>query len=119
MLLSLDFSNLFPDHLEVGRFIQSKFGNALLMDKAGYVYKTSCRDKQGRKIYWICREYEKKQIDKSLKCKARATTDGIHIRGWSNEHNHEPPTELQLQNYKFGNSGVKRDSSVKYQKKIG
>ena len=88
------------------------------MDKAGYVYKTSCRDKKGKKIYWICREYEKKQIDKSLKCKARAVTDGIHIGQWTNRHNHEPPTEVQLQNYKFGNSGVKRDSSVKYQKKI-
>merc|ERR1712166_59506 len=48
------------DQLEVGNFIQSKFGNALLLDKEGYVYKTNCKDKTGRKTYWICRDYGNK-----------------------------------------------------------
>ena len=107
IFVNLDISNLFPDHLDMGKFIQSKFGNAILMDKAGFVYKT--KSKIGKKIYWICRESDKKQIDKSSRCKARAiTTDGIHIKTWKNEHNHEPPTKAELQEY-IRKYGVKKD----------
>jgi hypothetical protein len=101
---------LIPDGLEVGTFIQSKFGNALLLDKEGHVYKTNCKDKIGRKIYWICREYEKQSksgIDKGLRCTARATTDGIHVKKWKGVHNHPPIREAHLQDYKYGKTGVK------------
>ena len=90
------FSNLIPDkNLEVGRFIESKFGNALLMDKNGYVYKATKKSKSGRKIHWVCRDYDR---DKNKKCYAKATTDGIHIIEFHVEHSH-PVTEFHRQNY--------------------
>ena len=91
----MNFSNLIPDNLEVGRFIESKFGNALLMDKNGYVYKATKKSKSGRRINWVCRDYDR---DKNNKCYAKATTDGIHIVEFHVDHSH-PVTEFHRQNY--------------------
>ena len=93
----------------MGAFIESKFGNSLLLDKEGHVYKTNCRDRIGRKIYWICREYEKQGkagIEPGSRCTARATTDGIYVKNWKGPHNHPPVTEAHLQDYSFGKTGT-------------
>lgn len=96
------FPICFPDPLntnefEVGRFIESKYGNSLLLDSAGYVYRIN--RKRNRKIYWVCRETR----IKGFKCPAKATTNGIYITNLSEKHNHDP-TEEQKQNYdrKYG-----------------
>ena len=97
-----NFSNLFADplkteDLEIGRFIESKFGNSLLMDKAGYIYRAN--RKRNSKIYWMCRENK----IRGLKCPAKAVTQGVYIIGLSEQHIHQP-TEPQKQNYdrKYG-----------------
>jgi hypothetical protein len=105
--------NLLPDQLEVGNFIKSKFGNALLLDKEGYVYKSNCKDKTGRKTYWICRDYGNKNAKIVDSCPARATTDGIYVKKWKGIHNHPPTTEAHLQNYKYAKTGVKYDRKKK------
>ena len=107
------FLNLLPDQLEVGNFIKSKFGNALLLDKEGYVYKSNCKDKTGRKTYWICRDYGNKNAKIVDSCPARATTDGIYVKKWKGIHNHPPTTEAHLQNYKYAKTGIKYDRKKK------
>ena len=52
-------------------FMKSKYGNAVLMDKSGYVYRSNL--KREAKIYWRCRNSEK------FKCPARAVTDGFYV----------------------------------------
>ena len=63
------------EDLEIGRFIESKFGNSLLMDKAGYTYRAN--RKRNSKIYWMCRENK----IRGLKCPAKAVTQGVYIIG--------------------------------------
>ena len=69
----------------------SQRGNAMLLDKFGYSYKTDRKNKTG-KIYWICCECNKIN-DKKIKMKtkkyfARAITDGIYVKQWNGKHNH-------------------------------
>ena len=92
------------EELEVARFVESKYGNHNLMDKAGHVYVVNHRNKTGEKIYWTCREYKRTQGRKirhnsvEEKCPARLTTLGIHIIASKGAHNH-PVIEHQLENY--------------------
>ena len=83
--------------LEIARFVDSKFGNHMLVDKAGHIYQVNTRNPKGTKIYWICRQKQREK-DPTKKCNARATTTGIHVLAWTGEHNH-PVIEHQLQNY--------------------
>jgi predicted RNA-binding protein YlxR (DUF448 family) len=88
--------------LEQGKFILSQRGNAMLLDKFGYAYKTDRKNKTG-KIYWICCECNKIN-DKKIKIEtkkyfARAVTDGIYVKQWNGEHNH-PLNEKMLLNPK-------------------
>ena len=69
--------------LEEATFMKSKYGNALLVDKAGYVFRTNL--KKESKIYWRCRNYER------FKCAARAVTEGFYVISWTGEHCHERP----------------------------
>ena len=46
----------------MAKFVESKYGNPMLLDKGGHVYKSSV--KRGRKIYWTCREKNKKCLSK-------------------------------------------------------
>ena len=65
------FSNLITDPLhaaeggvfepEMGRFVESKFGNTLLLDKAGFVYLVKHKMKNSSKIHWACREFKKEK----------------------------------------------------------
>ena len=87
----LFFSNLFLDSLEQGKFIMSKRGNAMLLDKFGHSFTTVRKNEKG-KIYWICcdcsKEKWKKIQDKNKQYFARAVTDGIYVKEWNGEHNH-------------------------------
>ena len=65
-------------------FMKSKYGNAVLMDKAGYAYRSNL--KKETKIYWRCRNSEK------FKCPARAVTDGFQVMSWTGLHSHSLPT---------------------------
>ena len=76
-------SCLIADNLEEAIFMKSKYGNAVLTDKAGYMYR--CNLKKESRIYWRCRNSEK------FKCNARAVTDGFHVTSWTNGHTHHPP----------------------------
>ena len=46
----------------MAKFVESKHGNPMLLDKGGHVFKSSV--KRGRKIYWTCREKNKKCLSK-------------------------------------------------------
>ena len=72
-----------PDHLEKATFVRTKFGNAMLVDTAGFVY--NCNNKTKNKIFWKCRDYFKH------KCTAKATTEGLYIAFKSGSHIHSPP----------------------------
>ena len=61
-------------------FMRSKFGNAVLMDKLGYVYRSNL--KKESHMYWRCRDYER------FKCNAQAVTDGFYVMCWTGTHNH-------------------------------
>ena len=74
----------FTDKVEEAMFMKSKYGNAVLMDKAGYAYRSNL--KKETKIYWRCRNSEK------FKCPARAVTDGFQVMSWTGLHNHSLPT---------------------------
>ena len=65
-------------------FMKSKYGNAVLLDKAGYAYRSNL--KKETKIYWRCRNSEK------YKCPARAVTDGFQVMSWTGLHSHSLPT---------------------------
>jgi len=69
------------EHEEV-KFVMSKFGNALLVDKAGYMYYKTHGSKITDKIYWICCDRKK------FKCFGRATTEGFYIVNKASKHNH-------------------------------
>jgi len=72
--------------------MKSKFGNALLVDKAGYAYRSS--QKKDSKIYWRCRDSDK------FKCGARAVTDGFYIMAFTNVHCHHPTAAEALKKEK-------------------
>lgn len=72
------------EELEEAMFMKSKYGNAVLMDKSGYVYRSNL--KKESKIYWRCRSSEK------FKCPARAVTDGFQVVSWTGIHSHQVPT---------------------------
>ena len=63
---------------------ESYKGNPILLDKEGYIFKTNT--KRGKKTYWCCRDY------KLQNCLARNVTVGIHVKMWSNAHNHKRRT---------------------------
>merc|ERR1712037_734407 len=69
------------EHEEV-KFVMSKFGNALLVHKAGYMYYKTHGSKITDKIYWICCDRKK------FKCFGRATTEGFYIVNKASKHNH-------------------------------
>ena len=98
------FSHLFADPLnkdesELARFVESKNGNPLLVDKKGHVFQTVRTNVDGTRIYWKCREYKRVKKHKGDKpCHAKAVTKGIHVLQWTEEHNHEV-VEHQLRNY--------------------
>ena len=69
-----------PEKKEEAVFMRSKFGNAVLMDKSGYAYRSNL--KKETKIYWRCRDSER------YKCCARAVTDGFYVINWTGSHNH-------------------------------
>lgn len=79
----------------MAQFVESKFGNHLLMDKMGHVYQVNNRSRNGTKIYWTCRQRTR---IKDKMCVARGATKGIYVLKWTGEHNHEV-IEHQLQNY--------------------
>ena len=78
------FKIYFTDKVEEAMFMKSKYGNAVLMDKAGYAYRSNL--KKETKIYWRCLTSEK------FKCPARAVTDGFQVMSWTGLHNHPFPT---------------------------
>ena len=77
--------------LEPVQFVRSKFGNALLMDNAGYLYQKSGENQAKTKIYWKCLNNSKsiqnsKQKTIPYKCRARANTEGFYITGYHSSH---------------------------------
>ena len=66
----------------MAKFTTSRMGNPQLVDSAGYEYTKHSSDASGYKIYWRCSKY------KSLKCLARAKTEGNYILESAGEHNH-------------------------------
>ena len=68
--------------LEVAKYVQTKYGNALLLDRNGYVYGRNARN--GSKMYWCCRNKDKDA------CLARATTDDNYVTYWKGLHTHPP-----------------------------
>ena len=79
---------LFVDKLEQAKFIESKFGKLMLLDRNGQVFTCGQGYKQGGKNWWRCREYMRKKGGNQEKCPAKATTDGMNVLSWRYEHNH-------------------------------
>ena len=79
---------IFVDKLEEAKFIESKFGKPMLLDRNGQVFTCAQGYKQGVKNWWTCREYMRKK-GKPKKCPAKATTDGMNVVSWRYEHNHQ------------------------------
>ena len=85
------------DGLDDAQFIVSRRGHAQLVDKAGYIYNK--HHLPGKKVWWKCSEYHKKQFD----CKARATTEGSYITKYSNCHTHPVPELVERETGKGTN----------------
>ena len=66
----------------MAKFTTSREGNLKLVDAAGYEYTKHSSDPSGIKIYWRCTK------NKSLKCSARATTEGNYVVKNIGLHNH-------------------------------
>ena len=80
---------LFVDKVEQANYIESKFGNPMLLDRNGQVFTANGGyKKNGDKNWWRCREYMRKRKSNQEKCPAKATTDGMNIVTWRFEHNH-------------------------------
>ena len=81
-------SYLFPfvGKLEKAKFIESRAGKPVLLDKNGQGFTSE--KKHGDRLYWQCREYRKQIRRNQEKCPARATTVGIYVKSWRCEHNH-------------------------------
>ena len=78
-------SNLFADLFEMAKFTTNTKGNPQLVDMAGYEYTKIRNARSGVKIYWRCSKY------KSLKCSAKAITEGSYVVrsvGEQCRHNH-------------------------------
>ena len=73
---------------EVAKFIQTKNGNKLLYSE-GYVYSRNGGNVDESKIYWQCRNKNKKE-----RCPARAVTDGDYVIDQKGVHIH-PANILQ------------------------
>ena len=68
------------NELEKARFVESRTGNPMLLDKDGYIFFSNKKGKNW--TYWKCKETD------SRKCPARAYTKDIYVAKWSNQHNH-------------------------------
>ena len=80
---------LFVDSPEQAKYIESKFGNPMLLDRNGQVFITANGGyKKGDKHWWRCRESRRRRQSKLEKCPAKATTDRIDVVTWRYEHNH-------------------------------
>ena len=64
----------------MARFTTSAHGNPMLLDSEGNTYRKN--NSTNERIHWRCSKY------KSLKCPARATTEGNFVVKWVGEHNH-------------------------------
>ena len=76
---------MFADSFEMAKFTTNRKGNPQLVDTAGYEYSKNRINASGDKIYWICSRH------KTLKCPARATTEGNYVIksiGQQCQHNH-------------------------------
>ena len=79
---------LFVDNPEQAKYIESKFGNPMLLDRNGQVFTANGGYKKGVKNWWRCRESMRRRKSNLKKCPAKATTDGMNIVTWRFEHNH-------------------------------
>ena len=89
---------LIPDEeYEDVKFTMSKCGNALLVDKAGYMYHKvkNQRSKITDRINWICYD------GKKFKCFGMAMTEGVHIINKASKHNHKPKPEQSKDSFSF------------------
>ena len=75
------------DEFEVAIFIESRYGNPMLVDKEGYIFNTIKRSPDGTKTYWKCSQYKRKDLRKNG-CPVKAITKGIHVLKWTEKHNH-------------------------------
>ena len=77
------------DKLEKAIFIESSQGNPMLMDNLGHIFNsiTTRNVDDTKKIYWRCRESNRKG-SKGDPCPVKATTRGIHVIKWTEKHNH-------------------------------
>ena len=74
-------SNLVPDEsFEMARFTTSAHGNPMLVDSERKTYQKHV-SKNGI-THWRCSKY------KSMKCHARATTEGNYVIKSVGQHNH-------------------------------
>ena len=74
-------SNLVPDEFfEMARFVTSSHGNPMFVDSEGRTYQKNTS--RNGIITWKCSKY------KSVKCLARAKTEGNYVLESAGEHNH-------------------------------
>ena len=93
------FWNLFPDSIrDEVQFVRSKFGNALLMDKTGYLYQKSGGNQAKTKIYWKCLNNVK------FKCRARANIEGFYITGYHGSHHPSCAPSDKEKNWNIGSN---------------
>ena len=80
------YLNLISDiwiKLDKAQFTKGQRGHPILIDGRGFQYLKHKNSKiNNSTIFWRC------QKSRSLKCPARATTDGFHIIRYLNDHNH-------------------------------
>ena len=88
-------SYLFPfvEKLEEARFIESRHGKPMLLDRNGQGFTSE--KKHGVNTYWQCSESRKQSRLNQEKCPARATTEGIYVKSWRCEHNHPFENEFE------------------------
>ena len=79
---------LFVDNPEQAEYIESKFGNPMLLDRYGQVFTANGGYTKCGTNWWRCRESMRKRQSKLEKCPAKATTDGMNVVTWRYEHNH-------------------------------
>ena len=88
LILNIHILFLFVDNPEQAKYIVSRFGNPMLLDRNGQVFTTTQGYKKGDKNWWRCRESMRKRQSKLEKCPAKATTDEMNVVTWRYEHNH-------------------------------
>ena len=79
---------LFVDKLEQAKYIGSKFGKPMCLDRNGQVFTCGQGYKQGGRNWWRCRESVRRRQSNLEKCPAKATTDGMNVVTWCYDHNH-------------------------------